>query len=748
NGKLYAGVSSNSKGYILVFDGTSWTESYDGEIRYLHSLVVYNGKLYAAQAGTTAGDGDIYVCEPGADGVCSETGEWSKSYDGALRYIVSLGVYNGQLYAGQGGSEGEGDILVCNPETAGDSGVCDDNADWSKTYDGAQEYIYSIAAFNGKLYAGQGYSFGDGDVFEFTPVAVSSMTGIDGTTSEQTLYALAEDFAASTNSETCGGSYSCGATNQMVFSITDRAGNVNMSGPYAVITAPNIPNVDDVIGRKSTGSWYNTNAFIYTSTTNFDGVGYYLYEWNTSATHSWTENEPAWNSGELSFDAVESNRYLHILPYNVAESSDTGRHLGPYGFDVTLPIATVSSFRSISSTDGAMAESQFNDLTSGVTVQISVQDVLAGLVVSSTMTPGEAIAAPGGFGAIYSKDAGQTWSVEDMSISYDGAENIIYSLVVYNDRLYAGQGNGNGYVYVSSNGINWSTSFEGAQEYIHSLAVFNGKLYAGESGNTAGDGDIYVCNPETAGDSTEVCDHADDWTKSFDGDQEEILSIASYAGKLYAGQGRQAGDGDIYVCDPGANGVCDLGEWTKSFEGGAYKIHSLAVYNSGFYAGQGKTDSTLGDIYVSTDGINWNISHNGDKHGFYSLAVYNDKLYAGQGNDYNYDSGGAGDIYVFDGTNWELSYDGENSKILSLAVFNGQLYAGEHGPHSNHPAYTGDIMSFDGTSWSQNYEGEQEIISSLATFNGNLYAGQGDDTDEGDVLKFTPTVVSTMTGTD
>jgi len=78
---------------------------------------------------------------------------WSTSYDGAQECIYSPCVYNGKLYAGQGYGTGDGDVLVFDGST------------WSTSYDGAQEGIYSLCVYNGKLYAGQGYGAGDGDVY-------------------------------------------------------------------------------------------------------------------------------------------------------------------------------------------------------------------------------------------------------------------------------------------------------------------------------------------------------------------------------------------------------------------------------------------------------------------------------------------------------------------------------------------------------------------------------------------------------
>jgi hypothetical protein len=145
NGKLYAGQGSGTgDGDVLVFDGASWTTSYDGAQETIESLAVYNGKLYAGQGWDTAGDGDVLVF----DGTT-----WSISYNGSQKEIPALAVYNGKLYAGQGWDAGAGDVLVFDGST------------WTTSYNGAQDAIYALAVYNGHLYAGQGQVTGDGDIY-------------------------------------------------------------------------------------------------------------------------------------------------------------------------------------------------------------------------------------------------------------------------------------------------------------------------------------------------------------------------------------------------------------------------------------------------------------------------------------------------------------------------------------------------------------------------------------------------------
>jgi len=49
-----------------------------------------------------------------------------------------------------------------------------DAGGWDQAYDGAQEQILSLAVYDGKLYAGQGMSTGDGDVYRYTSTGTTT----------------------------------------------------------------------------------------------------------------------------------------------------------------------------------------------------------------------------------------------------------------------------------------------------------------------------------------------------------------------------------------------------------------------------------------------------------------------------------------------------------------------------------------------------------------------------------------------
>ncbi len=273
----------------------------------------------------------------------------------------------------------------------------------------------------------------------------------------------------------------------------------------------------------------------------------------------------------------------------------------------------------------------------------------------------------------------------------------------------------------------WTSAYDGGQEVINTLVEFNGKLYAGQGSSAAGDGDVYVCDPATAGVATD-CDNASDWTLSYAGTQEGIFGFAVYQGKLYAGQGSSAaGDGDVYVFDGST--------WSLAYDGAATHIYSLAVYDGNLYAGQGGTAAGHGDVF-QFDGTTWTTSLAGSQERIRTLTVYNGNLYAGQGDT---TASGDGDVLEYDGTTWGTLYDGAQESILALGVYDGKLYAGQAVD-----AGDGDVMVLQSQSSAAttSYNGAQEMISAVSVFNGKLYAGQGSGSGDGDIYMMTSAATS------
>ena len=200
NGKLYATDGNIGKVYSSA-DGKSW-DAGTAVGSSIYGLAVFNGKLYAADGN----NGKVYSTADGAT--------WTSGVPvgGSIR---PLAVFNGKLYAG--------DLSNNNLYSSAD-GVT-----WNIVANVGSP-IFTLAGFNDKLYAGAR----NGRVYQLTPVP-ASLTGLDGSTEIQTLSATNLNLVQSTNTITCNGVSPCGATNQVIFTVSDLAGNVTKAGPFAVL---------------------------------------------------------------------------------------------------------------------------------------------------------------------------------------------------------------------------------------------------------------------------------------------------------------------------------------------------------------------------------------------------------------------------------------------------------------------------------------------------------------------------------
>jgi|GEM_PF-966816 len=408
--------------------------------------------------------------------------------------------------------------------------------------------------------------------------------------------------------------------------------------------------------------------------------------WDSNYKAVWHFGETAGGSGAIKDSTSNANNGTDTNSPTLGATGKVGKAVS---FDGTNDYVSVSDSSSL-------------DLSGDFTAQLWFSPTQA---FGATADSLQGLLDKGGYKLFLDKSDGKlkaevTDGSTSWASSYDGTQEVIYSLAVYNGKLYAGMGNGTGDGDVLVfDGSTWSTSYDGTQEVIYALAVYNGKLYAGQ-GLDQTDGDVLVFDGST-------------WSTSYDGTQDAIRAFAVYNGKLYAGQGNKNNDSDVLVFDGST--------WSTSYSGTENNINALAVYNGKLYAGQG-SGANDGDVLVF-DGSTWSTSYNGSQETISSLAVYNGKLYAGQGSGAN-----DGDVLVFDGSTWTTSYDGAQESISSLAVYNGKLYAGMGSGSGD-----GDVLVFDGTSWTTSYNGSQEAIYALAVYNGKLYSGQGDGTGDGDV---------------
>ncbi|MBI4833193.1 MAG: hypothetical protein HY811_00005, partial [Planctomycetes bacterium] len=215
--KLYVGIGAipalvDGFANVVAFDPAtqSWANRVlvSGNVRTIHSLAVYAGKLYAGTGtsypyttGGAAGDGDIYASTDGAT--------WAISYasPGYPYDIEGLGVFNGKLYAVGGRKRS----FTTDYNYA--RVVEFDGSIWKPTYNtgtelgalgltnggqyGVASSLFVATGFDDALYLGCGMIIDDGDLFRYgsDPYSFSSSknswtngvwyhisAGFDGTT--------------------------------------------------------------------------------------------------------------------------------------------------------------------------------------------------------------------------------------------------------------------------------------------------------------------------------------------------------------------------------------------------------------------------------------------------------------------------------------------------------------------------------------------------------------------------------------
>jgi|GEM_PF-2147134 len=187
NGKLYAGLGYSAIGDAEVweYNGSAWTKiggdavnSSWADTTYgsVLSLVSYNGKLYAGLGDTgTAGNAEVWEyngsawSKVGGDAVNSS---WA---DTTYETVYALTSYNDKLYAGLGYSAiGDAEVWEYNGSAWTKIGGDAVNSSWADT---TYENVYSLTSYNGKLYAGLGYSSGDAEVWEYNGSAWTKIGG-------------------------------------------------------------------------------------------------------------------------------------------------------------------------------------------------------------------------------------------------------------------------------------------------------------------------------------------------------------------------------------------------------------------------------------------------------------------------------------------------------------------------------------------------------------------------------------------
>jgi len=273
-------------------------------------------------------------------------------------------------------------------------------------------------------------------------------------------------------------------------------------------------------------------------------------------------------------------------------------------------------------------------------------------------------------------------------LDVDPRTRSVMSLIVHEGHLYAGTGTwdwdkslngvcGPTHVFRYEGGTRWHDCGEfGNGKRVLSLASFDGKLYAGDDRGMAWrmDGDKQ-------------------WTWCGQlGKHDRVMAMMVFQGKLYG-----APHGAIFRYEGGTEWTC-IGGAPDRRDGlfGENQTHTLQVYDSHLWAGmwpQGKVLrcespgrwADTGQLGISTDVVRINEIND--------LTVYNGKLYAGViplGEVYRYESDGQWTRLARLVQNDALDEKDVRTwnRVPCMTVFQGRLFAGTsscHGNASDHP---------------------------------------------------------------
>ncbi len=246
------------------------------------------------------------------------------------------------------------------------------------------------------------------------------------------------------------------------------------------------------------------------------------------------------------------------------------------------------------------------------------------------------------------------------------AGQYIYSLCVYNNRLYGGTGQlASGRLFrLNAAGNAWEQVCAqfGGENNTMSLIVYNNRLYGGMGAS----GLLYRLN--AAGNAWEqVC-------AQLNG-QNDIYSLAVFGGGLYGGTGP---DGRLFRLNAAGNAW----EQVCAELNGQGRILSLLVYNDRLYGGTHVNAGSSARLFrLNAAGNAWEqvcAQYNNAQNGLRDLIEYESRLYGCTGDD-----PGCGLLLRLDPDEdaWELVCDTYLSAInvTTLSEFGSRLYGGGYG---------------------------------------------------------------------
>ncbi|MCX5787218.1 MAG: hypothetical protein NTX64_01725, partial [Elusimicrobia bacterium] len=283
----------------------------------------------------------------------------------------------------------------------------------------------------------------------------------------------------------------CGATDQVIFTVVSRNGQVQRMGPFAVwvdtltltsvaVSTPGLPANTAFVNVQPNFSWMGPSTATVAGLP--AGSSYYLQISN---------NDPTFGSvvanistPAISLPSIVVSTFLpntgaaYISTFTLLAGTtyywrvaQTNGIFGVFGawsstssfvLDVAPP-AMSGLFSSVSSTGGLMGEVQVSNVIAGATAQVTITDVGSGLAVSTMalVFGGDGHEGPEpteAFGVLYSTNAGKSWIAFSTVTTLNGGNPLpsagtINALTMFNGKLYAATAGG--YVY-SYDGNIWA----------------------------------------------------------------------------------------------------------------------------------------------------------------------------------------------------------------------------------------------------------------------------------------------------
>ncbi|MEO8691657.1 MAG: LamG-like jellyroll fold domain-containing protein [Candidatus Saccharimonas sp.] len=604
-GQLYAGIgNTRTEAEVWRWDGNTWSQiggdgiagSWNLDYEMVASLTNDGTNLYAG-LGVTAGDAEVWKwngsswTKIGGDAV---NGSWGAT----IETVRSLKYAGGSLYAGLGDSAGDAEVWKWNGSSWTKIGGDAVNGSWA---DATYEQVDSFAWGNGNLYAGLGISNGDGEVWEWngsswTKIGGNSLNGGWTTAQGDSVNTLMFD-----SGKLYAGTYDSGGDG--LFYSYDGSSWSQIGGAY-------VNKSWGFYGMGSAQVMQAQGGYLYAGTGTatgsaevfrFDGNSWQLIG-GQGVNNSWV---PFTYESVLSMASYKNKLYVGLGTTASGATADgevwqwdgaTWQKIGGNGLNSSWSQAShYGEIDSLAADNGYLyaglgagnGDAEVWRWDGSAWSQIGGDGINGSWTlhydIYSLAFYGGKLTAGLGKGV----GDGEVWQWNGSAWSQVGGDGIngswatirsVESLMPYNGKLYAGLGyttgdgtlwsfDGSSWSQVGGDGINGSW-IAGTYERVKSLAVYDGDLYVG-LGSTTGDGEVWRLSN---GNWSKIggANLNGGWSSAV----EEIESFSPYKGKLYVGTGTSA-NADNLIWSWGNNAYLESNKSSFSTDW----HHIAATYN-------------------------------------------------------------------------------------------------------------------------------------------------------------------------